>query len=77
MKKLYTIYNDDNRIIVGILIDNEIYYFQKGFASNEEAKELLIEYKTQKEIEKYPNISPGLAREFVVCELDSVIWGIW
>lgn len=77
MKKLYTIYQDEDRIIVGILINNGIYYFQKGFASNEEAKEFLIETKTQKEMEKYPNISPSLAHEFAVCELDSVIWGTW
>ena len=77
MKKLYTIYNDDNRIVVGILINNDIYYFQKGFASNEEAKEFLIETKTKKELEKQPNLSPSLAREFVLCELNSVTWGIW
>lgn len=77
MKKLYTIYNDDNRIVVGILINNDIYYFQKGFASNEEAKEFLIEFQTRKEIAKHPNLPRSLAREFAVCELDSVIWGIW
>lgn len=77
MKKLYTIYQDENRTIVGILINNDIYYFQKGFTSNEEAKEFLVEIWIQKEREKYPNISLSLAREFVVCELDSVIWGVW
>lgn len=77
MKKLYTIYQDENRIIVGILIGDKVYYFQKGFASNEEAKEFLIEFETQKEIEKHPHFSKSLAREFAVCELNSVTWGIW
>ena len=77
MKKLYTIYNDDNRIVVGIVIDKKVYYFQKGFASNEEAKEFLIEFETQKEMEKHPNFSKSLAREFAVYELNCVTWGIW
>ena len=77
MKRLYTIYQDENRTIVGILINNDIYYFQKGFASNEEAKSFLIEVQTKKELEKHPNLSPSLAREFATCELDSVIWGTW
>lgn len=77
MKRLYTIYQDENKMIVGILINNDIYYFQKGFASNEEAKKLLIEAKTQIEMERHPNLPKSLAREFAVCELDSVIWGIW
>ena len=77
MKRLYTIYEDDNRIVVGILINNSIYYFQKGFESNEAAHAALIEMQTQKELEKHPNLSPGLAREFATCELNSVIWGNW
>ena len=77
MKRLYTIYQDENKMIVGIVINNDIYYFQRGFASNEEAKELLIEAKTQKEIERHPNLPKSLAREFAVCKLDFVIWGIW
>lgn len=77
MKRLYTIYQDEDRIIVGILINNDIYYFQKGFASNEEAKEYLIEVKTQKEMKKHPKLPKSLAREFAICELDSVNWGIW
>lgn len=77
MKRLYTIYQYEDKMIVGILINNDIYYFQRGFASNEEAKELLIEAQTQKEIERHPNLPKSLAREFAVCELDSVIWGIW
>lgn len=77
MKKLYTVFNDEDKIIVGILINNDIYYFQKGFASNKEAKECLIEVLTKKEIEKCPNIPPSLAHEFAECELESVIWGVW
>ena len=78
MKKLYTIYeDDDNRIIVAIIIENNVYYFQKGFASNEEAKEVWIEFQTQKEMAKHPNLSRSLAREFAIHELKFVTWGIW
>jgi hypothetical protein len=75
MKKLYTIYKDENRTIVGTLINNDIYYFQKGFVSNEEAKEFLIEDKTKKEMKRHPNLSKSLARGLVICDLDSIIWG--
>ena len=77
MKKLYTIFKDEKRLVVGILINNDVYYFQQGFASNEEAKECIIEARTKIEIEKHPNMPKSLAREFAECELESVIWGVW
>ena len=74
--KLYTLYNSHDKMVVATMNNGIIHFFSKGFASNEEAKTFLIKEKTKKELEKHPNLSPSLAREFAECELDG-IWEEW
>ena len=73
---MYTMYNNNNHLIVATVTNGKVFFFQKGFASNEEAKASLIEEKTKRELEKHPNLSPSLAREFAECELNGT-WGEW
>lgn len=74
--KLYTIYVNDDKMVIATVINGRIFFFQKGFASNEEAKAFLIEEGAKKELEKHPNISPSLAKEFAECDLNGT-WGEW
>ena len=74
--KIYTIYENNNKLVIATTINGCIHFFQKGFVSNEEAKDFLIEEGAKKELEKHPNLSPSLSREFAENDLDG-IWGEW
>ena len=74
--KLYTIYKNNTQIVVATVTNGKIFFYQKGFESNEKAKNFLIEEGAKKELEKHPNLSLSLAREFAECDLNGT-WGEW
>lgn len=71
--KLYTFFENDNKIVYGTAVGGKTFFFYKGFASADDAKKatstLHLEYKKS----SHPNAPVGMLQ----AEIDMVLEGEW
>lgn len=71
--KLYTFYNDGEKLVFGTFAEGETQFFYKGFADKETAKADTKELHIALKRRARPNTPIGILE----CEVDMVLSGIW
>ena len=57
--KLYTIYQEDEKVVYSTFAENKTHFFYSGFSSAEEAKEATFNLQLELELRKLPPVKEG------------------